>query len=156
MKLILVDDYIPCYGSWGKNFAFSSTNGNELWVILLEKAWAKLNGNYARVIGGDPHEIFEVLTNAYCEKIKFKKISKEKIWSSFENAQKHGFLMTAGTSGDTYSLNLEEVGLVPGHAYTVIGLKEVDTPEGKIKLINLRNPWGNGEWSGAWSDGSKK
>ena len=155
-KLVLVDDYIPCYGSWGKNFAFSSTNGNELWVILLEKAWAKLNGNYARVIGGDPHEIFEVLTNAYCEKIKFKKISKEKIWSSFENAQKHGFLMTAGTSGDTYSINMEEVGLVPGHAYTVIGLKEVDTPEGKIKLINLRNPWGNGEWSGAWSDASKK
>ena len=70
-KLVLVDDYIPCYGSWGKNFAFSSAHGNEMWVILLEKAWAKLNGNYARVIGGDPHEVFEVLTNAYCEKIKF-------------------------------------------------------------------------------------
>ena len=155
-KLVLVDDYIPCYGSWGKNFAFSSTNGNELWVILLEKAWAKLNGNYARVIGGDPHEIFEVLTNAYCEKIKFKKGQENKIWNAFENAQKKGFLMTAGTSGDTYSLCMEEVGLVPGHAYTVLGVKEVNTPDGAIKLINLRNPWGNGEWSGAWSDGSKK
>ena len=155
-KLVLIDDYIPCYGSWGKNFAFSSTNGNELWVILLEKAWAKLNGSYARVIGGDPHEIFEVLTNCYCEKIKFKKGQEDKIWSAFENAQKKGFLMTAGTSGDTFSLCMEEVGLVPGHAYTVLGVKEVNTSEGKQKLINLRNPWGNGEWSGAWSDGSKK
>ena len=155
-KLVLVDDYIPCYGSWGKNFAFSSTNGNELWVILLEKAWAKLNGNYARVIGGDPHEIFEVLTNCYCEKIKFKKAKEDKIWSAFENAQKKGFLMTAGTSGDTFNLNLEEVGLVPGHAYTVLEVKEVITSNGKQKLIHLRNPWGNGEWSGAWSDGSKK
>ena len=155
-KLILLDDYIPCYGSWGKNFAFSSTNGNELWVILLEKSWAKLNGNYARVIGGDPHEIFEILTNAYCEKIKFKKGQEEKIWAAFENAQKKGFLVTAGTSGDTYSISMEEVGLVPGHAYTVLGVKEVNTQKGKQKLVNLRNPWGNGEWSGAWSDGSRK
>ena len=154
-KLILVDDYIPCYGSWGKNFAFSCAHGNEMWVILLEKAWAKLNGNYARVIGGDPHEIFEVLTNAYCEKIKFKKGQENKIWESFENAQKKGFLMTAGTSGDDYSINMEEVGLIPGHAYTVLGVKEVNTSQGKQKLVNLRNPWGNGEWSGAWSDGSK-
>ena len=155
-KLVLVDDYIPCYGTWGKNFAFSSTNGNELWVILLEKAWAKLNGNYARVIGGDPHEIFEVLTNCFCEKIKFKKAKEDGIWSAFENAQKKGFLMTAGTSGDTFSLSMEEVGLVPGHAYTVLEVKEVMTSNGKQKLVHLRNPWGNGEWSGAWSDGSKK
>ena len=126
-----------------------------MWVILLEKAWAKLNGSYARVIGGDPHEIFEVLTNAYCEKIKFKKGQENKIWESFENAQKKGFLMTAGTSGDDYSINMEEVGLIPGHAYTVLGVKEVNTSKGKQKLVNLRNPWGNGEWSGAWSDGSK-
>ena len=155
-KLVLVDDYIPCYGTWGKNFAFSSTNGNELWVILLEKAWAKLNGNYARVIGGDPHEIFEVFTNAYCETIKFKKGNEDKIWSAFENAQKKGFLMTAGTSGDNYSICMEEVGLVPGHAYTVLGVKEVNTLTGKQKLVNLRNPWDIGEWSGAWSDSSKK
>ena len=155
-KLVLIDDYIPCYGSWGKNFAFSSTNGNELWVILLEKAWAKLNGNYARVIGGDPHEIFEVLTNSYSEKIKFKKGREDKLWSSLEDAQKKGFLITAGTSCDTFSLKLEEVGLVAGHAYTVLGVKEVNTSQGKQKLVNLRNPWGNGEWSGPWSDGSSK
>ena len=75
-KLVLVDDYFPCYGSWGKNFAFSSTNGNELWVILLEKAWAKLNGNYAKAIGGEPNEIFQVITNAYSRKIKVKNISE--------------------------------------------------------------------------------
>ena len=127
-----------------------------MWVILLEKAWAKLNGNYARVIGGDPHEIFEVFTNAYCEKIKFKIGQEDKLWSAFENAQKKGFLMTAGTSGDTYTLDMQDVGLVPGHAYTILGVKEVNTLEGKQKLVNLRNPWGNGEWSGDWSDGSKK
>ena len=34
-KLVLIDDYFPCYGRYGKNFSFSSSNGNELWVVLL-------------------------------------------------------------------------------------------------------------------------
>ena len=154
-KLVLVDDYFPCYGSWGKNFAFSSTNGNELWVILLEKAWAKLNGSYAKAIGGEPHEIFEVITNAYSRKIKVKNISEDDLWEAFQEAMDNNFIMTAGTSGDVYNLNLEELGLAPGHAYTLLEAKEVTTSNGKVKLVHLRNPWGNGEWSGEWSDSSR-
>ena len=46
---VLVDSNIPCLN--GKP-VFSSANGNELWVIILEKAWAKLHGSYERIIGG--------------------------------------------------------------------------------------------------------
>ena len=155
-KLVLVDDYFPCYGSWGKNFAFSSTNGNELWVILLEKGWAKLNGNYAKAIGGEPHEIFEVITNAYSRKIRTKNTSEDEMWKAFKEAMDNNFIMTAGTSGDVYNLNIEEMGLAPGHAYTLLEAKEVNTSNGKEKLVHLRNPWGNGEWSGNWSDASRK
>ena len=155
-KLVLLDDFIPCYSSiYEKNFAFSHTNGNELWVILLEKAWAKLNGNYARIIGGDPHEIFEVLTNAYCEKFLFKNEGEEKIWIKYKNAQENGFLMTAGTSCDEES-PFDEMGLVPGHAYTIIKVMEIKINDEKLKLINLRNPWGHKEWLGDWSDYSEK
>ena len=49
---VVVDSYIPCRN--GK-FIFSSANGNELWVIILEKAWAKLHGSYERIIGGQSH-----------------------------------------------------------------------------------------------------
>ncbi|MEE4247837.1 MAG: C2 family cysteine protease, partial [Kangiellaceae bacterium] len=41
-------------------------------------------------------------------------------------------------------------GLVPGHAYTVIALKEAF----QNKLVNIRNPWGQFEWDGDWSDNS--
>ena len=150
-KLILIDDYFPCYGNIGKNFAFTSTNGNEIWVILLEKAWAKINGNYAKIIGGEPHEIFDLFTNAYSERIKVKTGLENEIWKKLSRGQNEGFLITAGTSGDTYYLNLEEVGLVPGHAYTILGIKQIFEGE---RLIHLRNPWGNGEWCGDWSDNS--
>ena len=46
---VLVDSNIPCMN--GRPF-FSSANGNELWVIILEKAWAKIHGSYERIIGG--------------------------------------------------------------------------------------------------------
>lgn len=39
-------------------------------------------------------------------------------------------------------------GLIPGHAYSVEGFEIIKTS----KLIRLRNPWGEGEWEGKWSD----
>ena len=155
-KLVLIDDYIPCYGSWGKNFAFTRTNGNELWVVLLEKAWAKLNGCYARVIGGEAHEIFDLITNTYSEKIKVKRGLEQEIWKKLNEGEKNGYIMTAGTSGDVYNLDIEEKGLVPGHAYTIVKVQEFSTQYGSVKLVNLRNPWGNTEWSGEWSDSSSR
>ena len=41
---VTVDDYIPCYPDGEPIFA--QCHGNELWVMLLEKAYAKLHGNY--------------------------------------------------------------------------------------------------------------
>jgi calpain-15 len=39
---VTVDDYIPCY-NWGGPM-FCRATGDELWVLLLEKAYAKLHG----------------------------------------------------------------------------------------------------------------
>ena len=42
------------------------------------------------------------------------------------------------------------VGLVPGHAYSVLEVKG----EGLTKLVKLRNPWGKTEWQGFYGDNS--
>lgn len=34
--------------------AFSAASDNALWVILLEKAWAKLYGSYKQIEAGYP------------------------------------------------------------------------------------------------------
>jgi calpain-15 len=47
---ITVDDFFPCYPMAGP--IFSRANGNELWVLILEKAYAKLHGNYYLLRGG--------------------------------------------------------------------------------------------------------
>ena len=46
-------------------------------------------------------------------------------------------------------------GLVYGHAYSLLDV--VDNVAGTgIDLVQLRNPWGSGEWTGDWSDNSPK
>lgn len=43
-------------------------------------------------------------------------------------------------------------GLYPGHAYSILRAAEI---RGK-RFLMLRNPWGKGEYTGPWSDGSKE
>ena len=156
-KLVIIDDYLPYTGKKFKKFAFSSSGGKELWVALLEKAWAKINGNYAKIgCGGSPTEIFDVLTEAYTEQVQINPYYKDYIWETMINAEKKGYIMTAGTSSDIANLNLDEVGLSPGHAYTVLGVMEIDTGKELEKVVRLRNPYGNGEFNGDWSDYSNK
>lgn len=45
---IVIDDFIPCYDDKLEPF-FAKPNGKELWVMLLEKAWCKLFGDYTVV-----------------------------------------------------------------------------------------------------------
>ena len=156
-KLVIIDDYLPYTGKKFKKFAFSSSGGKELWVALLEKAWAKINGNYAKIgCGGSPTEIFDVLTEAYTEQVQISPYYKDYLWETMINAEKKGYIMTAGTSADIANLNLDEVGLSPGHAYTVLGVMEIDTGKEVEKVVRLRNPYGNGEFNGDWSDYSNK
>lgn len=46
---VIVDDYVPAKD--GKP-CFSSSKDGEMWVMLLDKAWAKLQGSYARTESG--------------------------------------------------------------------------------------------------------
>lgn len=53
-------------------------------------------------------------------------------------------------------------GLVCGHAYTVLSVAELPLPAdgaagaaSQLRLLQLRNPWGHGEWAGAWADGDR-
>ena len=113
-KLVLIDDYLPCIGVGFKQFAMSKSEENEIWVALMEKAWAKVNGNYIRIgCGGSPNEVFDVLTETYSEEVAVKPSVKDSLWNKLIDGEKKGFVMTAGTSGND---DVEDVGLSPGHA----------------------------------------
>ena len=48
--IVTVDDYIPWRYNGGP--MFSRSNNNEMWVMLMEKAYAKLHGSYQALSQG--------------------------------------------------------------------------------------------------------
>ena len=59
---MLVDDFLPCDAAG--NTAFCKGVGNEIWPLLLEKAYAKLHGSFERLEWGNPHEALANLLGA--------------------------------------------------------------------------------------------
>ena len=53
-QIVIVDDFISVRLSSSNKpkCCFANPNENEIWVILLEKAWAKINGGYLNIISG--------------------------------------------------------------------------------------------------------
>ena len=49
---IIVDDRVLVYKEDTSRLAFCSSSNHAIWAILLEKAWAKVNGSYAMTIAG--------------------------------------------------------------------------------------------------------
>ena len=160
---VTVDDYFPCYIDGGPMFCNST--GDELWVLLLEKAYAKLHGNYCQLRGGWEHHGMQDLTGCPTRYISFPedkedldeiKEFSDDLWEKLDYADSRGWVMCAGTDGvDEFTEGdgpSDSHGIVPGHAYSVIDARE---REG-VKLVHIRNPWGEFEWGGAWSDNSKK
>ena len=149
-KLVLVDDNFP-YAAKNKVFkelSFSSTVKNELWISLLEKAWAKVNGCYAKIgCGGFTYEAFDVLTEAYIEKVnirEYKLNKEEELWMKMDNGFQRNYILTAETPNNEALANF---GLCPNHIFSVMNIFKV----GEIKLVKLRTPWGSMEYTGDWS-----
>ena len=159
-KLVLLDDYFP-YSAKDfkfKQLFFSSSCQNEIWVSLIEKAWAKVNGFYVNIgCGGYSYEAFDVLTEAYTEHIYIDKKNEDKLWEKMKDAiENEDYALTAGTPSKSKLLRLDKVGLVEKHAYTIINIKIIETSSEKVKLVKIKNPWGNKEFTGEWSNYSKK
>ena len=52
---------------------------------------------------------------------------------------------------------MQDNGLYAGHEYSLLKLEMVKTNDGRmVQLLNIRNPWGQGEFNGDWSDHSDK
>ena len=70
---IIVDDQLPVFydpESGVSNLAFSQTvQTQDLWVPLLEKAYAKSVGDYYSIAAGDPLHALNTLTGAPVERL---------------------------------------------------------------------------------------
>ena len=101
--------------------AFATGHDGELWVSLLEKAWAKLHGSYARMAGALPSIAASHLVGVPAESIQHNQIEdKEDFFNFIESADKRKFIMIAASLDTGESAGTD--GLVTGHAYSLISI----------------------------------
>ena len=172
-RIVLVDDWMPEGPDGELLFARPPGKHAEVWCLIAEKAYAKLNGGYANIVGGTT----ELAIEDMCQAVPFvhdvgvgAKLSgafatsdatgadacREALWAYLYRLR-HSEISLLGVSwqaqpGEARATGdrAQKMGTFGNHAYGIVSMHE---DVAGSRLVRLRNPHGHGgEWTGAWCD----
>jgi len=160
---------------------FAAPHSSEIWVMILEKAMAKMCGSYAAIEGGITEWGIMCMTGMngwryYIENGVWTR--NDIIPQKDKNDKRECGLHATGEKYDSTAFFKviqyfhrngavlccggvtkagEQQGLITGHAFSLLQVKTVlkqAMPPEYIRMVQLRNPWGKDFWKGGWSDKS--
>lgn len=162
---IVIDDYLPT--RQGRLIFVHSNTRNEFWSALLEKAYAKLAGDYESLVAGNAKDALVDMTGGVGERVAMEDYrtpeKRKDLFRILKHSKENHSLMSASIAASGSDMEAElSCGLVKGHAYSITAVKKIKLGTGLfsifardfLQMVRCRNPWGGTEWKGAWSDGS--
>ena len=159
-KTIVVDDYFPCI--LGTNVYYFTRPANfEMWPVLIEKAWAKVNGGYLNIVNCWPGDFFRALTGFTYDELVHPASNKEEIFNELSNIFKNKGLAFGLTIENE---EVEEKGLFSLHTYVIEDAQKVEVEKDKfVHLVKIRDAEEEADWIGdyspkssAWTDQLKQ
>lgn len=153
-KILIIDDYFPVIK--GTNtLRFAKPFNGELWLLLLEKAFAKISGGYASLISCNMSDVLVAFTGFPLERINLYDCDLE----DFEIAIK--------VNKDSNVISLipyeESInkGILPKKGYQLLNYFEYNHQDESgnkvlIKLLRIKNMFDYSKWNGDWSKSSSK
>lgn len=155
---VVVDDRLPTRD--GKLLFMRSSDPDEFWSSLFEKAYAKLHGSYDALRGGTTCEAMVDLTGGLTEFFDIQtNEAPPNLFAIIKKAFERGSLIGCSIEALDESQRENELpnGLIKGHAYSVTHVLELEVGGRRAPMLRLRNPWsGTSEWNGPWSDQSRE
>ncbi|DBA04343.1 TPA: hypothetical protein N0F65_002105 [Lagenidium giganteum] len=159
-RKVVIDDLLPVNSSTGQLLCSCTTQENELWVSLIEKAYLKLNGGYDFPGGNSGIDLF-ALTGWIPERFVFDDLAddpskEDRLWEQMKSAFHYGDCIITMTTGEISKEQEKVIGLVPMHVYAVLNVYETSDAGEKLRLLQLKNPWRKMSWRGAFSKFDKR
>jgi hypothetical protein len=110
---------------------------NETWLPLLEKAYAKVHGDYEAISGGWSGEAVEDMTGGVTTTLASNRVlRKDKLWKELVNSD-GDFVFALSAMGTGW--DWQKGGLALGHAYSILrATEEVDEEGNKVRLVQIR------------------
>ena len=158
---VIVDDFLPVQltVSATKKLEYVTLfshlgEDDSLWGAILEKAFAKVYGNYSHLVSGDPRDAARALNGSPSTLFSHRKQSNtvDFMWKQLVRHDANNELMFY-TTYRIKGAKRNSCGLQGGHAYVV--LKALQLSNG-AKLVQIRNPIGREKYTCAYSDESDK
>jgi hypothetical protein len=156
---ILLDDYIPCDKFGSVKYARMSEPG-EIWVCLLEKAFAKIGGGYNTLPGHktscSPSKALTYILSGKDRCVRLdspdqqRLIEENKFWPTLEGWRNNGSVIVLSSVDEGTDGLINSRGMVSYHGYSIMDIRHF----GSLILLRIRNTWGNTEWNGKFSDNS--
>jgi hypothetical protein len=166
-KDIEVTERVPVNATTHQFLYARSSESNEIWPAIYEKAYAKLKAgsstdkpNIPALIGngGSPLTAMQEVTGLSGEGIVTSGKTEDELWQ-LVRAHSLSYRTVDPMTACTYPTNegpgqakLSDANIVAWHCYSILGWAYVD----KVKYIVLRNPWGTHEatlhnLAGSWA-----
>ncbi|XP_044759511.1 calpain-7-like [Coccinella septempunctata] len=147
-RKVIIDDYFPI-SKYGQLLCSYSSNKNEFWISILEKAYMKVMGGYD-FPGSNSNVDLYALTGWIPERmsIKSEEFNKNALFNSLESRMAKGDVLVTVATGELTESVAERSGLVATHAYAVMDVRTVNG----VRLLKLKNPWSHLRWRGNYSE----
>ena len=151
-QIVYLDDYFPCIKGTSIPY-FTKPTTFELWIMLLEKVWAKVNGGYGNILVGNSSEVFRFLTGFCSEQINNNLINNLNYSNLLKNCFESKEIICFSTKNND---DVEKMGLIKDHNYVLVNIIEIkDNNNENIILYKLKNPiFCDKNWNGDWSNQS--
>ena len=140
---ILLDNYFP-YNSDTKMLAFSTPKENELWFSYLEKAVAKLFGDYSNIDNLTLAEGFELLTSMPSAKFNLKQMTEDELWNCLSDFYQRNYMVCVGSS--VFQSNARNKN------FSFVNVSKVN----ETRVVKLRSHYGDDSWRWKHTERMKK
>ena len=152
-QIVILDDYLPVV----KNttfLRFSKPNKEEIWLPLLEKAYAKTHGGYGSLITCDTASVIQCFTGLPVERINISDLDSEDLKIVLKNNLEHYIFLTPNSE------KCKDIGIVDGKAYQLREIFDFSSDKRDIKddkeeknniILKIYNMFEYNQYKGKWS-----